>query len=151
MAFDKVKSLAENKALVDAIISKLDADLTTQRAYDASKAALSKSVADATAYYESIKESHAAIASLLGNAIDSAKAKLNDTTSTQSDMDTAKQTLDAALNAAKELVATGITTISADDDAFSGANIFTIDGRKLDGKPTKKGVYIVNGRKVVIK
>jgi len=151
LAFDKAKSLAENKALVDAIISKLDADLTTQRSYDASKAALSKSVADATAYYESIKESHAAIASLLGNAIDSAKAKLNDTTSTQSDMDTAKQTLDAALNAAKELVATGITTISADDDAFSGANIFTIDGRKLDGKPTKKGVYIVNGRKVVIK
>ena len=151
LSYDTTKSLDANKELVDAIISKLDADLAVQRAYDASKAALSKSVADATAYYESIKESHAVIASLLGNAIDSAKAKLNDTTSTQSDMDTAKQTLDDALNAAKELVATGITTISADDDAFNGVSIFTIDGRKLDGKPTKKGVYIVNGRKVVIK
>ena len=28
---------------------------------------------------------------------------------------------------------------------------YTLDGRKLDGKPTKKGLYIVNGRKVIIK
>ena len=28
---------------------------------------------------------------------------------------------------------------------------YTIDGRKLQGMPTKKGVYIMNGRKVVVK
>ena len=28
---------------------------------------------------------------------------------------------------------------------------YTPDGRKIEGKPTKKGLYIVNGRKVVIK
>jgi hypothetical protein len=28
---------------------------------------------------------------------------------------------------------------------------YTIDGRRLSGKPTKKGLYIVNGLKVVIK
>ena len=28
---------------------------------------------------------------------------------------------------------------------------YTLDGRKLDGKPTTKGLYIVNGRKTVIK
>ena len=28
---------------------------------------------------------------------------------------------------------------------------YTVDGRKLYGEPTQKGVYIVNGRKVVIK
>jgi ethanolamine utilization protein EutA (predicted chaperonin) len=28
---------------------------------------------------------------------------------------------------------------------------YTIDGRKLDGKPSTKGLYINNGRKVVIK
>ena len=32
-----------------------------------------------------------------------------------------------------------------------GSEYYTLDGRKLDGKPTKKGLYIVNGRKVVIK
>ncbi len=28
---------------------------------------------------------------------------------------------------------------------------YSLDGRRLDGKPTKKGLYIVNGRKVVVK
>ena len=28
---------------------------------------------------------------------------------------------------------------------------FTLDGRKLDGKPTKAGLYIHGGRKVVVK
>ncbi len=28
---------------------------------------------------------------------------------------------------------------------------FMLDGRKLPGKPTQKGVYINNGRKVVMK
>ena len=28
---------------------------------------------------------------------------------------------------------------------------YTLDSRKLDGKPTKPGLYIVNGKKVVIK
>ena len=27
----------------------------------------------------------------------------------------------------------------------------TLDGRKLDGKPTQKGVYVNNGKKIVIK
>ena len=31
------------------------------------------------------------------------------------------------------------------------ADWFTLDGRKLNGKPTAKGIYVVNGRKVVIK
>ena len=30
-------------------------------------------------------------------------------------------------------------------------NWFTLDGRKLSGKPSTKGVYVVNGRKVVVK
>jgi hypothetical protein len=28
---------------------------------------------------------------------------------------------------------------------------YDLNGRKLDGKPTKKGVYIQNGKKVVVK
>jgi hypothetical protein len=151
VSYDTTMSLEDNKARIDAIITKLDADLETQRAYDASKNALSKSVADATAYYESIKESHPTIANTLNSNINVAKLILNSASPKKEDLDSAKEVLDTALNTAKNAVATGITTISADDDAFSGANIFTIDGRKLDGKPTKKGVYIVNGRKVVIK
>ena len=33
----------------------------------------------------------------------------------------------------------------------TGAGWFSLDGRKLQGKPTAKGIYIYNGRKVVIK
>ena len=44
---------------------------------------------------------------------------------------------------------TGIETIS--NVIMSHDNYYHIDGRKVDGKPTKKGLYITNGRKVVIK
>ncbi len=43
---------------------------------------------------------------------------------------------------------TGISTVGA---ASETDGWFSLDGRKLDGKPTKKGLYINNGKKVVIK
>ena len=54
--------------------------------------------------------------------------------------------------------ATGIDTVHGSEFSLrecGGASTvhsyFMLDGRKLDGVPAKKGVYIVNGRKVVIK
>ncbi|MBR5653448.1 MAG: Ig-like domain-containing protein [Prevotella sp.] len=46
--------------------------------------------------------------------------------------------------------ATGITSA---ENEMPGAkyDYYTVDGRKLNGKPTVKGIYIVNGRKVVVK
>ena len=44
---------------------------------------------------------------------------------------------------------TGIDTSSMVGEATEGW--FSIDGRKLNGKPTRKGVYVNNGRKIVIK
>ena len=44
--------------------------------------------------------------------------------------------------------ATSIDQIT--DDAADG-DWYTIDGLKLDKKPTKKGVYVTNGHKVVVK
>ena len=45
---------------------------------------------------------------------------------------------------------TGINNaaVSAVDER---SGYFTLDGRKLSGVPSKKGVYIVNGQKIVIK
>ena len=37
------------------------------------------------------------------------------------------------------------------DSTDKAGEWFSLDGRKLQGKPTEKGLYIVNGRKVVIK
>ena len=33
---------------------------------------------------------------------------------------------------------------------YSGNTWFTLDGRRLDGKPTAKGLYIHGGRKVIV-
>ena len=43
---------------------------------------------------------------------------------------------------------TGISTVST---ASETDGWYSLDGRKLDGKPAKKGVYINNGKKVVIR
>ena len=150
LSYDTTKSLDANKELVDAIIAKLDADLAVQRDIDASKAALNKVIADATAYVESIKGEHKAFADVLDIAINAAKAKLSDVKATKSDLDDAKQTLESAVATIKQAIATGIEEMEV-SGGVEGATYYTLDGRKLDGKPTKKGVYIVNGRKVVVK
>ena len=47
---------------------------------------------------------------------------------------------------------TGISNITFDTSIKGEGNrYYTLDGRRLQGKPTAKGLYIVNGRKVVMK
>ena len=47
-------------------------------------------------------------------------------------------------------IRTGISTIAADDDE-NDSNWYTLQGFKIDRKPTQPGVYIHHGKKVVIK
>lgn len=44
---------------------------------------------------------------------------------------------------------TGLSPIPSPNG--EGGAYYSLDGRRLSGKPTQKGVYIINGRKVVIK
>jgi len=46
---------------------------------------------------------------------------------------------------------TAISTINADGVAVPAQGWYTINGMKLEGMPTEKGIYINNGKKVVIK
>jgi len=46
---------------------------------------------------------------------------------------------------------TGITTTNDMNDTTSDGAWFTLDGRKLSQKPSQHGIYIKNGKKVVIK
>ena len=48
---------------------------------------------------------------------------------------------------------TGISSIDNSQSATGNEadDWYTIDGRKLNGKPAQKGIYIVNGRKVAVK
>ena len=59
------------------------------------------------------------------------------------------------INAAKCKVAdydpTGVGATLNDNGEMINDNWYTLDGRKLDAKPTKKGVYILNGELIVVK
>ena len=46
---------------------------------------------------------------------------------------------------------TGITTTNYTNDTNSAGAWYTLDGRKLDGTPMKSGIYVNNGKKVIIK
>lgn len=48
---------------------------------------------------------------------------------------------------------TGIETIEAFDEEVAGKSVewYTLSGQKLNGKPAKSGLYIMNGKKVFIK
>ena len=46
---------------------------------------------------------------------------------------------------------TGIDATLVNSEGVNSEKWYSLDGRKLQGKPTSKGVYILNGRKVVVK
>ena len=43
---------------------------------------------------------------------------------------------------------TGITTVISDEPT-TASGTYTLDGRRIEGEPTQKGMYIVNGKKVI--
>ena len=47
--------------------------------------------------------------------------------------------------------ADGINSLTPDPSPRRGEEWYTLDGRKLNGKPTKGGIYIHNGRKEILK
>ena len=68
------------------------------------------------------------------------------------DLATASQARQFVLNFGDD--ASGIGSLSPDPSPSregSAGAWYSLDGRKLSGKPTQKGVYILNGRKIVIK
>lgn len=62
--------------------------------------------------------------------------------------------VNAPESSAKEMIVIGgdVTGIeSIENGTIVNDNYFTIDGKLVKGQPTQKGIYVVNGRKVVIK
>ena len=109
LAYDTIKTLAENKAALQAIVTRLEQDLKAQRAADLkkSKDALTAGIADATTFYNEIKDTtdYADIAAELNDAIVAAQAVLDDSDATRIQLDKATETLKAAEDKAKEEVA----------------------------------------------
>jgi hypothetical protein len=59
---------------------------------------------------------------------------------------TAEKTFTVATNEA-----VGINSLTTDPARWAEGSIYTLSGRKIDGTPARKGMYIRNGKKVVIK
>lgn len=51
----------------------------------------------------------------------------------------------------EEEVATGISSVSCDGIATDNNGWYSIDGRRLSSKPTQRGIYLNNGKKIVVK
>ncbi|MBR4363560.1 MAG: hypothetical protein IKP33_01320, partial [Prevotella sp.] len=51
----------------------------------------------------------------------------------------------------KNVISTDIDQVTSNKYQVTSDDWYTIDGRKLSGKPAKKGVYIHNGKKAVMR
>ena len=116
----------------------------------ADKTTLDAAITDAADYYESITADYADIAATLLEAINAAKGVQADKAATQQAVDNAAEALKKAVQDAKDAVQV-ITGIDSVKVSAVNSVWYDLNGRKLEGNPTKKGVYIQNGRKVVIK
>ena len=116
----------------------------------ADKTTLDGAITDAAAYYESITADYADIAATLLEAINAAKGVQADKAATQQAVDNAAEALKKAVQDAKDAVQV-ITGIDSVKVSAVNSVWYDLNGRKLEGNPTKKGVYIQNGRKVIVR
>ena len=110
---------------------------------------LAAAISEAEEYYTSIKESSPCIASVLQHIINTAKEIKDDDKLTQSDMESATSILEEVMKQAKDAVGTGINTAKA--ASLMAEKYYDLNGRRFNGKPSAKGVYINNGNKIVMK
>ena len=110
---------------------------------------LAAAISEAEEYYNSIKESSPCIASVLQHIINTAKEIKDDDKLTQSDMEFATSILEEVMKQAKDAVDTGINTVNA--ASRMAEKYYDLNGRRFNGKPSAKGVYINNGNKIVMK
>lgn len=59
--------------------------------------------------------------------------------------------LEASIAAIKSAITTDITTIGGDNPAVTDPHWYTLDGQRLDRRPTHRGIYIKGGKKYVVR
>ena len=165
-AIGDVEYTPESKALIDAarnayseltedqkaLVTNYEVLTTAETTYANLKAAAEKAAADKAAADDVIAKINAigevAYTEACKNLIDAARNAYDALTADQKALVTNLKVLtDAETKYAElEAIATGISTIKA----IAGKTIYDMNGRKVT-VPSKKGMYIINGRKVVIK
>lgn len=138
-AFDTDKLNAASKALKSV--------LEAAKEMVAARQNLADLIDEATEYHDSIQSKFEDLAATLQKAIDAAQDVLDNPDSTVDELNDAADALQAALDAA-DMVVTRIAAIKADDE---DAVWFDMNGRRLPTKPQTKGMYIRNGKTVIVK
>ena len=135
-----------------ALVNNYEVLTTAETTYANLKAAAEKAAADKAAADDVIAKINAigevAYTEACKNLIDAARNAYTALTEDQKALVTNLSVLTDAETAYAELaqIATGISTIKA----IAGKTIYDMNGRKVT-VPSKKGMYIINGKKVVIK
>ena len=110
---------------------------------------LAAAIADAEAYMSSIQESNASVAEAMQMFINLAKQVQDDDSYEQADIEYATAFMKELVVQAKEAVTTGVSAARAATSL--AAKYYDLQGRCLDAKPSRAGVYINNGVKRVNK
>jgi hypothetical protein len=119
-------------------------DPTAQAALAAAKDSLAALIATAKAIDTTGKTSESATA--LSNAITDAETALAAENATVESLNAAKTALQNAIDGLKDEVVDGINVIEA---AAKAGKVYNTQGQKVN--KTQKGVYIINGKKTVVK
>ncbi|MBR1414867.1 MAG: hypothetical protein IJ570_03270 [Prevotella sp.] len=181
LTYDEAKTLAENKEAVDEIIDALKEDLAAQREADKENLGDADLIYDALKYqYFKLRKQFEDLVEYLGEECADVEANYaDDLEEIEALLDAANEKLEAdyaggkltnsstLLNASKiaaliEKVkeqataaqkahdtTTGITAIKA--KYGENVEIYTISGKKVMTDQLRKGIYIINGQKVVVK
>ena len=109
---------------------------------------LAAAIADAEAYMASIQESNPSVAEAMLLFINAAKQVQTDDSYELADLEFATACMKELVVQAKEIVTTGVSTARA--AVGMAGKLFDLQGRRMS-QPSRTGVYINNGKKVVIK
>ena len=149
-AIDAAKGVKDNddatQAEVEAAIAALASAKTTaeQTVLTETKTALNNAITEAEAYYNSISESNPDAAAVLLTAINAAKAVKDNADATQSEIETAAQTLTDAMNAAKADVALKRITLTIPAKSYMAR----IDADKRQIENAVEGVRLYSVKSV---
>ena len=161
--YDESKTLDENKAVVDAIIDQLNADLTAQREADAAAAQLA---ADKAAFDTYKTEQEAAAGALAEDGdseasqqlIADAKAAIDALSYDESKtLDENKAIVDAIIDQLEDDLAAQRESETVNIASIKPLNagnvtVYDMNGRKVQTDKLQKGhVYIINGKKMILR
>ena len=110
---------------------------------------LDASIPEAEEYYNSIKENNPCTSSVLQHVVGAVKQVNDNRDALYQDLELAISVLNLVMQQTKTAIETGINDVQA--AARVAGAYYDLNGRRLSGKPSTKGIYINGGQKIITK